>query len=272
MNYVAIRETAVRIAREAGELLLDGFQQEKRIERKSTVVDWVTQYDTAAEELIAGRLLDEFPDHGLVGEEGSTREGDGRYTWYVDPLDGTTNFAHGFPVFCVSLALYAGDTPLVGVVHDPGRDECFSAVRDHGAILAHGGQARVLQVSKTEMLRESLLATGFPYDRQTNSDNNVRETAAFLRVAQGIRRPGSAALDLAYVAAGRLDGYWEYGLFSWDMAAGRLLVEEAGGLVTTTEGGPVVMTRKHALVVSNGRIHQDMLAVLARVRQAARDA
>ncbi|WP_420644097.1 inositol monophosphatase family protein [Candidatus Leptofilum sp.] len=255
--------TAVAVAREAGKLLLDGFSQQKKIERKSSAVDWVTQYDKAAEELIFSRLRAEYPSHGFIGEEGTDAAGAEGYTWYVDPLDGTNNFAHGFPIFCVSIALYQEEKPLLGVIFDPTRGECFTAVSNQGAHLTTaGGHKTQLHVSTEGDLVSSLLATGFPYDRQTSDDNNVRQLSAFLQVAQGIRRPGSAALDLAYVAAGRLDGYWEFKLHSWDIAAGILLVQEAGGTVTFMDGAPFTIQSRLSLVVSNGRIHDPMLAIL----------
>lgn len=266
MELTHAKETAVRLAREAGALLLDGFSREITIERKSSDVDWVTEYDKAAEDLIVNRLTTIFPDHGIVAEEGSERTGNGRYTWYVDPLDGTNNFAHRFPVFCVSIGLYEGNTPLVGVVYDPARDECFTAVRGQGAFVTdRTGVEQPLRVSQTAALGDALLATGFPYDRQTNPQNNVAEVGAFIRQCQGIRRPGSAALDITYVAAGRLDGYWEYRLYCWDMAAARAILEEAGGRITMIDGAPVRMDRQLSLVVSNGRIHQQMHDVLKEV-------
>jgi myo-inositol-1(or 4)-monophosphatase len=263
MNLEDGLATAVAIAREAGQLLLEGFSQQKTIERKSSAVDWVTQYDKAAEALIFSRLRLEYPNHGFIGEEGTDSEGTEGYVWYVDPLDGTNNFAHGFPIFCVSMALYQGEKPLLGVVFDPTRGECFTAVSQQGAFLTTAsGRKTQLHVSIETELVSSLLATGFPYDRQTSDVNNVRQVAAFLRMAQGIRRPGSAALDMAYVAAGRLDGYWEFKLYCWDMAAARLIVEEAGGTLTQMDGSPVEMMDKMSLVVSNGHIHDQMLAVL----------
>ena len=262
MNLDEGLATAVSIAKEAGNLLLDGFSQQKTIERKSSAVDWVTQYDKAAEELIFSRLRETYPQHGFIGEEGTDTAGEDGYVWYIDPLDGTNNFAHGFPIFCVSIALYQNGKPLLGVVFDPTRDECFTAVANQGAFLTTTNGTQQLHVSSETELVSSLLATGFPYDRQTSEDNNVRQAAAFIKAAQGIRRPGSAALDMAYVAAGRLDGYWEFKLYCWDMAAARLLVKEAGGMVTFVDGSPVEMQQKLSLVVSNGRIHDQMLTVL----------
>ena len=263
MNLEDGLATAVSVAREAGQLLLAGFSQQKTIERKSSAVDWVTQYDKAAEELIFSRLRAEYPSHGFIGEEGTDSAGQDGYIWYVDPLDGTNNFAHGFPVFCVSIALYQHGKPLLGVVFDPTRGECFTAVSQQGAFLTTAnGHKTQLHVSNETELVNSLLATGFPYDRQTSDENNIRQTAAFLQVAQGIRRPGSAALDMAYVAAGRLDGYWEFKLHCWDIAVGCLLVQEAGGKVTFMDGSPFIMQKRLSLVVSNGRIHNQMLTVL----------
>jgi myo-inositol-1(or 4)-monophosphatase len=267
MNLEDGLATAVSIAREAGQLLLDGFSQQKQIERKSSAVDWVTQYDKAAEELIFSRLRAEYPTHGFIGEEGTDTEGMDGFIWYVDPLDGTNNFAHGFPVFCVSIALYQNGEPLLSVVFDPTRGECFTAVLNQGAFLTSAnGHKQQLHVSTETELVSSLLGTGFPYDRQTSAVNNVKETAAFLQVAQGIRRPGSAALDMAYVAAGRLDGYWEFKLYCWDIAAAYLLVTEAGGQVTFIDGSPFRMQKKLSLLVSNGRIHDQMLAILEMTR------
>lgn len=265
MDLQAILHTANDIAHEAGALVRQGFGAELSIERKSSAADWVTQYDLAAEKLILERLAAAFPGHRVVGEEGGASNGDSACTWYVDPLDGTNNFAHGMPHFCVSLALYEETTPLVGVIYDPLRDECFGAARGEGAFLTQNGARRPLHVSQTTALEASLIATGFPYDKHTSSDDNLAQTAVFIKRVQGLRRAGSAALDLAYVAAGRYDGYWEFKLNSWDIAAGCLLVTEAGGCVTTIEGRPFTLTPKVALVASNGRVHDEMLDALSTV-------
>jgi myo-inositol-1(or 4)-monophosphatase len=258
MELRQVANTAVAIATEAGALLREGFGREMEITEKATAVDWVTQYDQQAEMLIVSRLRAAFPDHTLVGEEGGATAGSSAYTWHIDPLDGTTNFAHGFPVFCVSLALVEGTRPLVGVIYDPMRAECFTAVAGQGAWL--NGQR--LHVSRADTLLRSLLGTGFPYDRHTSDLDNVAQLSRFLKRAHGIRRAGAAALDMAYVAAGRLDGYWEYKLKSYDVAAGVLLVQEAGGQVTEMDGRPVQIAREMAVVASNGRIHADMLELL----------
>lgn len=253
---------AVATAQEAGKLLIKGLGQETKVEHKSSAVDWVTEYDRASEKLIVEKLLDAYPDFGVVGEEGSRREGGGRYTWYIDPLDGTNNYAHHFPMFAVSIALYQGETPLAGVVYDPLREETFSALSGRGAYLSRRNWKLRLRVSETTDLAASLIATGFPYDRQTSAHNNVAEVAAFLRIALDVRRTGSAALDMVYVAAGRLDGYWEYKLFAWDMAAARLIIEEAGGKFTQPDGQPFQMQEKLSAVASNGRIHSQLVEVL----------
>jgi myo-inositol-1(or 4)-monophosphatase len=262
MNLEQILSTGVEIAREAGALLRNGFGKGLSIQQKGTAVDWVTQYDEQAEALIVQRLRTAFPDHGLVAEEGSRANSDSHLTWYIDPLDGTTNFAHGLPIFCVSMALYEGSRPLVGVIYDPMRDECFSGVRGLGANLTTASGAGPLRVSRATEMVHSLLATGFPYDRHHSEQDNMRQLVRFLKQAQGIRRNGSAALDMANVAAGRLDGYWEFKLNSWDIAAGVLLVQEAGGTVTLIEGTPFVLSSPVSLVASNGRIHPKMLEIL----------
>lgn len=250
---------AIQIAQAAGQLLRDGYNQQKQIQNKSSAVDLVTQYDTAAERLILSQLTAHFPDHHFVAEESGDHSSSSPYHWYIDPLDGTTNFAHSFPVFAVSLALYDQTEPLIGVVYDPLREECFSALKGGGAYLSHNGPPSRLQVSATNQLLHSLLATGFPYDRHTNPDNNVAQLARLLTQAQGIRRAGAAALDLAYVAAGRLDGYWEYRLNSWDVAAGALLVQEAGGQISSAQGSPFLLAPRLSMVASNGLIHDQIM-------------
>lgn len=265
MDMQLILNKATQIAREAGALLMDGFGRNHTIHTKSSAIDYVTEYDTAAEALITQRLANTFPDHGLIGEEGARRSGTGTLHWYVDPLDGTNNFAHGLPVFCVSMALYDAERPLVAVVYQPVLDECFSAIAGQGAYLLRDNTRARLHVSSTDTLTRSIIATGFPYDHQTSPHNNTAHLAAMLRQVQGIRRAGSAALDLAYVAAGRLDGYWEFKLHSWDVAAGILLVEEAGGRVTQVNGSPYSLAPRLELIASNGALHDAIHATLATV-------
>lgn len=270
MNLENVLNIAVETAEAAGSLFREGVREQKSIDRKSSAIDLVTEYDRAAEALILERLHSHFPDHDFLAEESgnsnhSANNGKVSYTWHIDPLDGTNNFAHGFPVFCVSIALYEGSRPLVAVIYDPMRQECFSAVAGQGAYLATPQNTYKLQVSGSATLLNSLLATGFPYDRHSSELDNVAQLAAFLKRVQGLRRPGAAALDLAYVAAGRLDGYWEFKLSTWDVAAGILLVTEAGGVVTGVDGCPPELAGKLALVASNGLIQQEMLDVLAAV-------
>ncbi len=251
---------AERIARAAGEVLLAAHGQPRQVEHKGEV-DLVTQADRRSEELIVSRLRQAFPDHGIVAEEGGGAESQNGLVWLVDPLDGTTNFAHTFPVFAISMALRGPEGLLLGVVLDPLRGECFTAARGHGAAL--NGQP--IHVSACPNLDHALLATGFPYDRRTSEDNNVRSFDAFLRRCQGIRRPGAAALDLAYVACGRLDGYWEMRLKPWDISAGSLIVAEAGGTVTDYRGRADSDDLRAArqIVASNGKFHAEMIATLA---------
>lgn len=263
MDLQSACKQATSIAREAGQLLRQGATQQKAVSRKSSTIDLITEYDQAAEALISDQLRRAFPDHQLVAEEGSqNHRAASSFTWYVDPLDGTSNFAHGFPVFAVSMALYQESHPLIGVIYDPLRDECFTAVAGGGAYLETVDMKQRLQVSGAATLLESLLATGFPYDRHHSQQDNLAQFGAFLKKAQGIRRAGAAALDMAYVAAGRFDGYWEYKLNSWDIAAGWLLVKEAGGRVSAIDGRPFQLAEKVSLVASNGHIHDQMLEVL----------
>ncbi|MDX1613248.1 MAG: inositol monophosphatase family protein [Candidatus Promineifilaceae bacterium] len=270
LNWHEAHTLAVALAREAGALLRHGLQQPKQIAQKSSAIDLATEYDHAAERLILTKLRHAFPDHRLLGEEAGQEalpsgRADSPFVWYVDPLDGTNNFTHGYPFFAVSLALYESGHPRLGVVYDPLADECFSAVAGEGARLETAtGQTRI-RVSNADELVDSLLGTGFPYDRHHASHDNLAQVGAFLKRVQGLRRSGSAALDLAYLAAGRLDGFWEFKLSSWDIAAGILLVREAGGQVTDLGGAPFALQSPEAIVASNGQIHEAMLATLAEV-------
>jgi myo-inositol-1(or 4)-monophosphatase len=241
------------IAREAGALLLGYLAKHVTIEYKGDV-DLVTEADRASEKFIVERLQARWPEHGIVGEEGTRSEADAEYRWYVDPLDGTTNFAHGYPVFCVSIALVRRDGQLeVGVLYDPTRDETFSAERGSGATL----NGNKLQVSKTTRLAESILGTGFPSHKRHKNPNIHFYHQLTLR-SHGVRRAGSAALDLANVASGRYDGYWEFNLNPWDTAAGVLLVQEAGGTVTRFDGTPFRLDSREVLA-SNGLIHEELI-------------
>ncbi len=244
-------------ALEAGRYLLQGLSQKKEVDFKGQV-DLVTDFDRRSEEMIFRRLSRAFPDHSFLAEEEIRHDRASDYCWLVDPLDGTTNYAHGLPVFCVSIALSLKKEVVLGVVYDPAREEMFTAVRGQGAYL--NGQP--VRVSGTAELGRSLLATGFPYDVRSSNDNNLDHFSNFAVRAQAIRRLGSAALDLCYVACGRFDGYWEKKLKPWDLAAGSLLVEEAGGLVSDLAGGDFNVFSPHILA-SNGHIHQSMLEILS---------
>lgn len=255
-------ETAKEIAREAGALLREGQEKGFSLERKSTSIDLVTEYDEMAEALVVERLTKAFPDHGLVAEEGSSRpcRSPQGYRWYIDPLDGTNNFAHNIPQFSVSIALFKDDQPEIGVVYDPMREQLYWGQKDKGAFL----NGRRLSVSSAQTVGESILASGFPYDRHHDPVDNMAQMGVFMKKCQGFRRFGSCALDLSFVAAGRFDGFWEFKLSSWDLAAGVLLVQEAGGRVSRIDGAELgYLTERNHIVVSNGHIHQEMLEILA---------
>ena len=256
-------EVAAEIAREAGGLLRQFYDRGVAMEYKGDV-DLVTEADRASEALIKARLGAAFPAHGIFGEEGTRERLEGEYRWYVDPLDGTTNFAHGFPVFCVVLGLErrraglaAGEDGemVAGVIYDPLRDEMFLAERGKGAWL----NGRRIMVSKTRTLQEALTGTGFPSHKRHQSPNVHFYQEITLR-SHGVRRAGSAALDLAYVACGRLDGYWEFNLNPWDTSAGYLLVEEAGGTLTHFDGGKFTLDSREVFA-TNGLIYEEMKGV-----------
>ena len=254
---------AAPIAVEAGALLREFYARGVATEYKSEV-DLVTEADRTSEKLLLDRLSAAFPEHGIFGEEGTRTRLDAEYRWYVDPLDGTTNFAHGFPVFCVSLGLEhrpagrpeSGDGELVcGILYDPMRDELFVAEKGKGAFL----NGRQLHVSKTSRVAEALLATGFP-SRSRHQNPNVHLYQEITMRSHGVRRAGSAALDLAYVAAGRMDAYWEFRLNPWDTAAGVLIVGEAGGTVTRFDGSPFRLDSREVLA-TNGLLKTELIAL-----------
>jgi len=255
-----LTQIGIDIARDAGQFLLKKFHSHFTVSHKGAV-NLVTDADLAAEDMIVSRIKSAFPGHSILAEEVhniSRDENSGSSCkWIIDPLDGTTNFAHGYPVFSVSIGFeVAGDLEL-GIVYDPARDELFTARRGGGAFC----NEVPLRVSTAGSLLSSLLATGFPYDIQTSKENNLSNFCAFALRVQGIRRSGSAALDLSHVAAGRLDGFWELKLSPWDCAAGYLMVREAGGTVTDFRGAPASIGGRE-VVASNGLIHQEMLDVL----------
>jgi myo-inositol-1(or 4)-monophosphatase len=253
------------IARQAGSLLRGFYEKGVAMEYKGDV-DLVTEADRASEELIRTRLKAAFPTHGVYGEEGTRDQMESEFRWYVDPLDGTTNFAHGFPVFCVVLGLErrapglapdADGEMIAGVIYDPLRDEMFSAERGRGAWL----NGRPIHVSKTKLLQEALTATGFPSHKRHASPNVHLYQEMTLR-SHGVRRAGSAALDMAYVACGRLDGYWEFKLNPWDTSAGYLLIEEAGGTVSHFDGGKFTLDSREVMA-TNGLIEPEMRHLFA---------
>jgi len=246
------------IAREAGALLMEYFHQHVKVEYKGEV-DLVTVADRKSEALILQRIQARWPKHDVVGEEGASIETGSDYRWYVDPLDGTTNFAHGFPVFCVSLALEWKGQRIAGVVYDPTRDELFSAEHGSGAYL----NGEPIHVSKIASLAECLVATGFPSHKRHKNPNIFFYHQITLRT-HGVRRGGSAALDLASVASGRFDGFWEFNLNPWDTAAGVLLVEEAGGVVTDFSGRGFQLDSRET-VASNGLVHKALLSEFAAI-------
>lgn len=252
---------AVAVAREAGELTLRAYRKAPSVRYKSGTVDLVTQTDVESEALIQRRLAERFPGHGLLAEEGTTRDGGGA-VWIVDPIDGTTNFAHGHPSYCVSIALELRGVLAVGVVHAPALGVTWAARLGGGA--TRDGEP--IRVSTTPTLDRSLCASGFPYDRALAADNNVDEWGFMIRHTQGLRCCGSAAIDLAFVADGTYDAYWEKRLKPWDLAAGTLLVTEAGGRVTALDGDGPVPPWPEVVVATNGHVHDELRSLVGGVR------
>lgn len=250
------QKVAVLAAKRAGRILKEGLQQEITVSYKGAL-DIVTNVDTRSEKAIVALISRHFPDHRILAEEGSGRESRSPYQWIVDPLDGTTNFSHRFPFFCVSIALEVKGRVRLGVIYDPVRRELFTAEKGKGAFL----NGRPIQTSSVKRLNESLLVTGFAYDIQTDPKNNFNHFINFTLKAQAVRRTGSAALDLCYVAAGRFDGFWEMKLRPWDTAAGSLILAEAGGSVTDFSGGPYSIYDAEILA-TNRTIHKEMVEVL----------
>jgi myo-inositol-1(or 4)-monophosphatase len=256
-------ELARDTTRRAGKVLIDHYHRRHTVHRKSSDIDLVTEADMASEKLIVEAIRQKFPGHTILSEEGL---GDLQEVvskteclWLVDPLDGTVNYAHGFPVWGVSMAVAERGQVIMGVIYDPLCDSLFWAERGQGA---WAGEERI-HVSDVEHLKDALVATGFAYKRATLKDNNLAEFGAVMPRVQGVRRAGAAVLDLAHLAAGHLDGYWEMHLEPWDWAAGSLLVAEAGGLVTDVRGEPWALDTDN-LVASNGPLHQELLAVLGK--------
>jgi myo-inositol-1(or 4)-monophosphatase len=246
-----------RLARQAGEILRLGYEQEHQVDYKGAI-DLVTEIDHQSEELLLAEIQRLFPGHQIVSEEIGLVPGRIGDQWFVDPLDGTVNYAHGIPIFSVSIAYAHQGIVTLGVVYDPMRDELFAAERGQGASL----NGRSLRVSQVTELSRSLLVTGFPYDAWSNPRNNLDYFGRFVKLTQGVRRMGSAALDLSYVAAGRLDGYWELSIKPWDVAAGGLIASEAGATVTNMAGQADYITPPCSLLAAPPSLHAKMKAVM----------
>lgn len=250
---------AISLARRAGAVVREKLDHVLDVQQKGTRIDLVTESDVASEKIISEGLLAVFPEHGILGEEGGVMGNAGStHQWIVDPLDGTTNYAHGLRQFCVCIGLEVDKQPALGVVYDPMAEEIFTAYAGGGAFL----NGRPIRVSKTDTLADAMLATGFAYDVHTNPNNNLDRFCAFIKRTRAVRRFGSAGLDLCYTACGRFDGFWETFLAPWDLCAGVVILREAGATITDFDGQP------HSLyggttVASNGRIHQQIIDTIA---------
>lgn len=249
----------ISISKEAGELIRSKFNTNFSIEFKTNESDLVTEVDEASEKIIVDFISKKYPSHGIITEEGGTSLSKSEYNWVIDPIDGTTNFAHGLPIFAVSIGLQKKGETIAGVVYDIMQNIIYSAELNNGA---YENDNRI-KVNDNANLRHALLITGFPYDVRENPENALGKFAAFTRAARGIRRLGSAAIDFCYVAKGVFDGFWEVHLNPWDMCAGKLIVEEAGGLVTDFDGRKIDIFSKKILA-SNGKLHNSMIEVLQR--------
>ncbi len=250
-------QKVIEVAKEAGELIKENFGKHQSIEYKSNLSDLVTETDKRAEKLITDFIKREFPSHNILSEEGSGKKGHSDYLWVIDPIDGTTNFAHGLPIFSVSIGVVKNDEIIAGVVYDIMRNVIYSAEKGGGAF-ANG---KKLRVSKNSDLRKSLLVTGFPYNVSENPNNVYEKFIAFLKNSRAVRRLGSAAIDCCYVAEGVFDGFWEVSLNPWDICAGKLIIEEAGGKVTNFKGEKVSIFSVEFLA-SNGYVHEKMMKIL----------
>lgn len=242
------------LARQAGAILRAGYDKEHQVDYKG-VIDLVTEVDHQSEKYLLGEVQKDFPDHHIFSEESGIIQGNDDQVWYIDPLDGTVNYAHHIPIFCVSIAYASRSNLTLGAVYDPMRDEMFLAERGKGASL----NGRSLRVSSATELQKSLLVTGFPYDAWNTAQDNFANFVKFGKLTQGVRRFGSAALDLGYVAAGRFDGFWEMSLKPWDVAAGALICEEAGARVTNLDGGADYISPPQSVIACTPGIHTRML-------------
>jgi myo-inositol-1(or 4)-monophosphatase len=257
MNNMPTLPDLERMARQAGKILHDGYEKDHLISYKG-VIDLVTDVDHASEAYLIGEVQRQFPTHQILSEEAGSLDGHDEHLWLIDPLDGTVNYAHGVPFFAVSIAYAYKGIVTLGAVYDPLRDEMFTAERGHGSHL----NGRVLKVSSANEMMRSLLVTGFPYDAWTSDRNNLEYYGKFARISQGVRRLGSAALDLCYVGAGRLDGYWELSLSPWDLAAGGLIAEEGGATVTALDGSAEYITPPCSLIACTPGIYSKMMEIL----------
>lgn len=252
-------DLAVKLARQAGRLQMERLNETHSVEHKDDD-QLVTEVDKACERLIVEGIVANYPDHDIIAEEGTGERRDSTFTWHIDPLDGTTNYAHRFPFFGVSIGLEKRGELVMGTVYDPNRDELFAAEKGCGATLNEAP----IHVSSVNRLKDALLATGFAYvDRSGSRVDNVDYFEAFLKTGRAVRRPGSASIDLAYVACGRLEGFWELNLKPWDMAAGALIIEEAGGKVTSFDGSRFDLYGT-SILASNSLIHEHMMAILSK--------
>lgn len=261
MGPEALAEVALAATRRAGELLREGFGELHQFSLKSSRVDLLTEFDQRAEQEILKVIRRHFPDHGILAEESPSYQGESEYRWIIDPLDGTTNYAHGFPIFAVSIAVERAGELWLGAVYSPILDELFFARAGEGATL----NGEPIRVSRTDKLSNALLATGFPYELG-RIDANLAHFANFAHRAQAVRRAGAAALDLCYVACGRFDGFWELDLKPWDVAAGALIVREAEGMVSDFRGGELDI-HGDEILASNGLIHDELIEVLGERRR-----
>ncbi len=263
MEKIPVLADVEAMARQAGTILAAGYEQQHQIDFKGEI-DLVTEIDRRSEEFLVAEVFRLFPDHQVLAEEGGGSDGGARQ-WYIDPLDGTVNYAHGVPLFCVSIAYASHGVVQLAAVYEPLRDEMFLAERGCGSWL----NGRRLAVATASELRNALLVTGFSYDIRSNRRNNLAEFAALATSCRGMRRLGSAALDLCYLAAGRLDGYWELSLKPWDLAAGALIALEAGARVTTLNGSDSLLVEPYSIVAANPALHRQLLAALSRPGMAA---
>ncbi len=256
MELDALKQTAIEVAQAGGDVAMQGFGQSKQIDFKSSDTDLVTEFDRKAQETIVNIIREKYPTHGILAEEDLSIDLDAEYVWVIDPIDGTTNYAHHSPIFSVSIGLLHQNDPIVGVVYAPAMSEMFVAAKGQGATL----NDMPIQVSNIGKISQSVLGTGFYYDDQIIKKNLVY-FGSLIHQSRAIRRLGSAALDMCWVAMGRFDSYWEMGLNAWDVTAGRIIISEAGGLVSDFEGGKYELDT-HNLLCSNGLIHDEMMAAL----------